>query len=129
MGDDTITGGGGHDALTGGGGADTFVFGAGSSPVAGGATGVAVISDWSSSDHLDITVAGAFHTDATGTSFADAQTKANALLVANGTEHVAVVQVGADVIVFVDNGADHVADDAIILTGRALSDISAGNFI
>ena len=77
-GNDIISGGGGHDLLTGGGGADTFVFAAGSSPVAGGQNGVAVITDWNSTDHLDISVAGAFHTDATGTSFSDAQTKANA---------------------------------------------------
>ena len=69
-------------------------------------------------------MAGAFHTDATGTSFADALTKADAVLVANSTEHVAIVQVGSDVIVFIDNGTDHVADDAIILTGKALADIT-----
>ena len=48
---------------------------------------------------------------------------------ANGTEHVAAVQVGSDVIVFVDNNADHVADDAIILSGRALTDLSGSSFI
>jgi Ca2+-binding RTX toxin-like protein len=129
-GNDTISGGGGHDLLSGGGGADNFVFAAASSPVAGGAAGVAVINDWVSTDHLDFSTAPtAFHTDATGSNFGDAMTKANALLVANGTEHFAVVQVGADIIVFVDNNADHVADDAVLLTGRALADIAAGNLI
>ena len=114
--------------LSGGGGADTFVFAAGSSPVAGGATGVATISDWNSGDHLDIGVAGAFHTDATGVNFSDALTKADILLAAN-SESVAVVKVGSDVVVFIDNNADHVSDDAIILTGRALTDISGSSFI
>ena len=40
------------------------------------------------------------------------------------------VQIGADVVVFADSGADNgSADDAVALVGRTLADISTANFV
>ena len=66
-----------------------------------------------------------------------ASTFGGAITAANASTHIGAdkyfaVQVGADVVVFVDNNGDHTitgADDAILLTGRTLADISATNFI
>ena len=71
------------------------------------------------------------HTD-TATDFATAVTKATALLGANATDAFVAVQVGSDVVVFVDEGGNHAVDgtdDAILLVGKTLADIALGNFI
>jgi hypothetical protein len=51
---------------------------------------------------------------------------------AGGVNYV-VMQVGADVVIFVDNGGTNNAldasDDVVVLTGRTLADISAANFV
>ena len=50
--------------------------------------------------------------------------------IASNSKEYVVVQVGADVVVFadVDGGADD-AEDAVVLVGRTLADISALNFL
>src|SRR4029453_2871127 len=83
---DTITGGGGHDVISGGGGADRFVFGVGASPVAGGLSGVATITHWSTAGGIDLTTAGGprpNHAETTAADFAAAQAAADTAM--NGT--------------------------------------------
>ena len=62
-----------------------------------------------------------------------------AITAANTSPHIAgdkyfAVQLGSDVVVFIDSNADHAittADEAILLTGRTITDILANgsNFI
>jgi hypothetical protein len=95
-------------------------------------TGTAeAISDWSTSDKIDI-AGGAL----AGSAYAEilsAASYATALTAANAAFSVAVsvvsVQVGADVYVFIDSTADQTADDAIKLTGVTLDAITNTNFI
>jgi Ca2+-binding RTX toxin-like protein len=141
-GNDTIVGGGGmgagsHDMLSGGGGSDTFIFAAGTSVAT--LNSAEVITDWNgTTDSLKIgglgTGVGVYHNDTlSAANFSSAITTADTALQGThaGDKYIAV-QVGTDVVVFADDtGAGHItsADDAIILTGRALSDIVATDFI
>jgi len=129
-GDDTLNGGTGHDVISGGAGADRFVIGLReSSPVQGQAD---VIVDWSASDKLMFENSG-FSTgdymETTAADYASALAAANAAISAGLANFVAVA-VGGDVIVFADSAVDNgVADDAVVLQGRALTDISADNIL
>ncbi|HXA37669.1 MAG TPA: calcium-binding protein [Phenylobacterium sp.] len=128
-GNDTIDGGPGHDVITTGGGADVILIGKGQSAVS--AAGADVITDWSSTDTLTFAhgpVGASDYVETTAADFTTAATTANGLIAA-GTANVVVVAVGADVVVFADSGNDNgVADDAVILQGRSLADISINNF-
>jgi hypothetical protein len=50
-------------------------------------------------------------------------------MTANNAIDYVVVQVGGDVVVFADTGALNTADDAVVLVGRTLADISADNIV
>jgi Ca2+-binding RTX toxin-like protein len=138
LGDDTITGGPGTDFMFGGGGFDVFVFAPGAvsdSPAVAGA--IDQIKDWTGAS------AGGFmlntltfglgagtslnYTETTGTDFNDALAQANAHL---GTGKYVAVQIGSDTVVFADtdaNGQITAADTAVVLVGRALTDIAFSN--
>jgi Ca2+-binding RTX toxin-like protein len=128
LGNDTLDGGGGHDVITTGGGADVIVVGLGQSAVAAGVADS--ITDWNSSDilHFASGPAGAGdYVETTAADFASATTAANQLI-ASGTTNIVVVGVGADLVVFADSANnDGVADDAVVITGRGLTDISVSN--
>jgi hypothetical protein len=70
-----------------------------------------------------------YHNDSlTAASFGAAITAADTQIhTTHATDKYAAVQVGADVVVFIDTTADgHItgADDAVILTGRSLTDLA-----
>ena len=137
-GNDTIVAGGGHDLISGGGGGDVFVFAAPDSLVNAGINGIEVITDWVSTDALKVAAVGTgvtfYHNDTlTASTFGGAVTAANTqIATTHAGDKYAAVQVGSDVIVFIDSNASGTittADDAILLTGRTLADIAATNFI
>jgi Ca2+-binding RTX toxin-like protein len=142
-GDDIIVGHGGADVLSGGGGSDTFKFAAADSLVSAGANGIVSITDWNNTDSLQFTGGGGavgtgvgfYHNDTlTASNFSAAMTTADTQINSahGGTDKYAAVQVGANVIIFVDTTGDHhitSADEAIILTGRSLTDVLATDFI
>jgi hypothetical protein len=75
--------------------------------------------------------AGVYHNDSlTAVNFSGAVTAADTQIqTTHAADKYAAVQVGADVVVFIDTNADHhitTADDAIILAGRSLTDLIAG---
>jgi hypothetical protein len=112
--------------MSGGAGADTFIFAAGDTTPDGGLWDV--ITDFETADKLDFANTGTVYNEITATDAVDAVAKATARIAAG--DDVVAVQVGSDVIVFVDSGNnDGVADDAVALIGRTLADISASNFI
>jgi Ca2+-binding RTX toxin-like protein len=134
---DTLAGSGGGDTLDGGAGQDLIVTGGGNARIviAQGESGADpahadAVQDWSSSDSLAFAHAGQMAGDflaASAADFASAQTLANAAIGA-GSKNFVAVQVGADVVVFADSGNDNgLADDAVVLKGRVLADISVAN--
>ena len=129
LGNDTIVGGAGHDMIITGGGTDLIKFGLGDSAV--NQSTADVITDWNSADTLTFASGPSGtvdYSETTAASFAAATTAANALI-ATGNTNVAVVAVGADLVVFVDSANNNgTADDAVILQGRTLADISISNF-
>jgi len=128
LGDDTLTGGDGADQLTGGEGADLF----------GAAGAVATPDDLdrvldftTAEDTLDFGAGLAateesFATDTTA-DYATALAAANVQIGDGTTVDFVAVQVGADVIVFADTDAEAGADQAIVLVGRTLADVSFGD--
>jgi Ca2+-binding RTX toxin-like protein len=129
-GSDTLFGGRGADVLTGGAGVDLFVINPGDSPPVAGQGNT--ITDWQGSDNLSFGgaagAAGNFIAMSAG-SFSEALTAANQQIASGAADYVAVA-VGSDVVVFADSHGDNgVADDAVTLAGRGLSDISAGNIV
>ena len=129
-GDDTLTGGAGFDKMGGGAGADTFVFAASESGVVIGA--IDQILDWEAGDSLRFglgaAVAGQSYVEDTAADYDAALALANGR-VAAGVDFIAV-QVGANVIVFADTaGNNGAAEDAVVLVGRTLADIAAGNIV
>src|SRR5690606_35113668 len=129
-GNDTIDGGAGTDTLSGGEGADRFVFASGDSGVT---LPLDRITDWDSSDSLD------FASLAAGSSSNYLETSADTFEVAKqladsaiggGTVDYVAVQVGANVVVFADTaGNNGAAEDAVVLVGKTLADISFTNFV
>ncbi|HEX7945217.1 MAG TPA: hypothetical protein VF495_11155 [Phenylobacterium sp.] len=119
FGDDQLRGGRGLDTMEGGDGADAFVFAEGDgAPVAPD-----IITDWTSDDRLVFGAVGAYQE----ASAPDAgRTYANSLI-AGGARFVAM-QTPSGVIVYADTaGNGGVAEDAVLLSGRTLADISAAN--
>lgn len=129
VGDDTIDGGAGHDVILTGAGSDVINVALGQSAV--GAALSDSISDWSSSDFLSFAGRPAGASDYVEThaaDFASATVLANGLI-ASGSANLVVVAVGADLVVFADSANNNgTADDAVILNGRGLDDVSVGNF-
>ena len=114
--------------MSGGAGTDVFVFAASESGVVIGA--VDQILDWEAGDSLRFglgaAVAGQTYFEETAADYDAALVLANAR-VAAGVDFIAV-QVGSNVIVFADTGGNNgVAEDAVVLVGRTLADIAAGN--
>ena len=130
---DIVVGGADTDFLRGGNDTDIFSFASGDSGVTAGS--LDQILDWQVSDLITFGTGPAAdgsdgnYIELSATSYADAQNLANSQIASNSKEYV-VVQVGADVVVFadVDGGADD-AEDAVVLVGRTLADISALNFL
>jgi Ca2+-binding RTX toxin-like protein len=127
-GDDTLSGGAGTDHLVGGDGADVFVAG----ELTATAAGLDRVADFThGQDKVDFagldTVAAGDFASASAASYTAALTSANAIMGDSG-EHVVAVQVGGDVIVFADTTDDGQASSAIVLVGRTLADVGAGDF-
>jgi Ca2+-binding RTX toxin-like protein len=126
-GDDTLAGADGTDTLSGGDGADTFV----AAGVAGTQDGLDHILDFTGGvDSLAFsggpTATAANFATATAADYGEAITDAFAA-VAGGAAYVAV-QVGSDVIVFTNTDAEPGnLEDAVVLVGRTLADISFGD--
>jgi Ca2+-binding RTX toxin-like protein len=127
---DTISGGDDTDFLRGGKDADLFEFNTGDSGLEPGF--IDQVLDWQTIDMIDFTGIGSAnegvnYLELTATSYAEAITLANALI-GTGTVDYVVVQVGFDVVVFADStGNNGGADDAVVLVGGSLADISAAN--
>lgn len=96
------------------------------------------ITGFEATDSLQVGAVGAGatinHNDTlSASSFSGAVTAADTQIFTTHAAHkYAAVQVGADGIVFTDTDGDHhitAADAAVILTGKTLADIAAGNFV
>ncbi len=131
---DTITGGPGADVLRGGGGGDRFVFASGHSGTTEGS--LDRILDWTGGrstspiDHIAfVGLASATPTtylELTAGSYGAAKALADNQIAA-GNNYVAV-QIGGDVVLFVDSGNNNgTAEDAVVLVGRTLADIDYTN--
>ncbi|MGH6910992.1 MAG: calcium-binding protein, partial [Phenylobacterium sp.] len=118
-GDDVINGGAGHDVITTGAGADIVMVGLGQS----GTTLATAdsITDWNAADKLIFASVPASASEYVANSAPDysvAATYASGLIV-SGAANIVAVQVGGDVIIFADSGANNgSADDVVILSGH-----------
>lgn len=144
-GDERLRGDDGADTLNGGGGADTLDGGKGADQLIGGdGTDVFRIGDGGRSlagldrildfthgadklvfDDDGLTASDANFATTSAVDFASALAAANASM-SSGADYVAV-QVGADVIVFATELGEHHVESAVVLVGRSLADISAGD--
>lgn len=121
-GNDTLQGGRGADTLSGGDGGDRFAFGAFDSGII--PASLDRITDWDVFDTLVFGAGPGEYVEATAANFSEALALANTEIGRIGARYV-VVQVGADLIIFVDSlGNLGAPEDAIMLVGRTLSDIS-----
>lgn len=131
---DRLDGGRGADTLTGGAGADTFVFYNNSFDAH--AAFANVVTDWSPGEPL-LFEPGLFgsasrgYVERTAVSYDAAYDDATAIIRSANVVFVAT-QVGSDVVIFADTSARQfesakTLDDAVILQGRSLSDISAAS--
>lgn len=146
---DTVSGGlfADRDLLSGGSGSDQFSFATylliGRQPLSSTASGQCdQITDWESIDtlrfatavprSLPTSVAGTVenYREISAATYDTGLSQANGLI-AGGIVRYVAVQVGSDVVVFAedDNNAANGADEAVILVGRSLADIAAGNFV
>ena len=72
---------------------------------------------------------GTNYTEITASTYDEALAAAGGLIAA-GTINFVAVQVGADVVLFVDTANNNgTADDAVVLVGRTLADISSANIV
>lgn len=126
-GDDTITGGRGEDSLEGGDGGDVFNVG---SSAKRGDDFDRVFDFTHGEDKLEFGLDGgdeSNYRERTATDYDDAFAQAQALI-RNGELYVSV-QVGDDVIVFAGQANGDDIGTAVVLVGRTLADISAGDII
>lgn len=154
-GNDGIAGGAGSDSLVGGSGDDTIDGQRGADTVAGGTgsdqfqfystearmaqANLDRIIDWSGAEdrlyfengNSSVAVGGGTagnYFEGTAADYAAALSAANAQI-AGGVVNYVAIQVGADVFVFVDSNTNNgVADSAVMLVGRSLTDIAFNNF-
>ncbi|MCW5759597.1 MAG: hypothetical protein KIS90_07505, partial [Phenylobacterium sp.] len=130
-GNDTITGGAGADLFTGGGGSNLYVIGAGDTGITEAAADR--VTDFTSADSFDFgqgagSGANYFEGAAGGANdFAAALAAADTAL--DGTVIYAAISYAGGVALFVDLDADGSADQAILLVGRALTNISEANIV
>lgn len=143
--DERVRGGAGADTLDGGAGADTLEGGQGADQLTGGAgtdafkvdgsaktlAGLDRITDFTHGedklvfdDHALAATPDTFAT-ATAADYGAALAAANAKMAA-GADYVAV-QIGTDVIVFATEAGEHHVESAVVLVGRTLTDIGAGD--
>jgi Ca2+-binding RTX toxin-like protein len=131
---DTLDGGSGADILRGAGGGDLFRFASSDSSTSADAADR--ILDWTGgapgapADHIQFAglppVVRLNYLELSAGDFGTARALGN-LHISSGYDYVAV-QVGADVVVFVDSANNNgAADDAVILVGRSLADIDFTN--
>lgn len=124
-GDDTLSGGAGANVLSGNAGHDTFQINA---PLTTSMGGLDRITDFNrAEDHLvfggRLTLGETNFMGTKAASYGDALKVANSVLHSGRTD-LMVVQVGADVIVFADAGNHNQVDEAVVLVGRSLADIT-----
>ena len=92
------------------------------------------IFDWESGDKLDFgagatAVEGSTYLELSASTYELALSLATGQIAAGTVDYVAV-QVGSDVVVFADNGGTaNTVEDAVVLVGRTLADISASNIL
>lgn len=133
---DTLNGGGGADTLDGGKDADQLIGGDGADVFRIGDGGLSLagldrILDFTHGadklvfDDDGLTASDANFATTSAVDFASALAAANASM-SSGADYVAV-QVGADVIVFATELGEHHVESAVVLVGRSLADISAGD--
>jgi Ca2+-binding RTX toxin-like protein len=138
LGADTLDGGAGDDVINGGAGRDVITTGAGADIVMVGlshsgttAATADSITDWNAADKLifaNVPASAAEYVANSAPDYAVAATYASGLIV-SGAANIVAVQVGGDVVVFADSGANNgSADDVVILSGRSLADVSYTNF-
>jgi hypothetical protein len=135
-GSDTLAGGAGNDTLVGGPGADVLTGGAGNdvfhvSGPANALDGLDSVTDWTHGEDVlsfgdGFTVTDAAFATATAADFDAARAAADAAI-ADGSADVVAVQVGSDVIVFADEDGENAVGAAVLLVGRTLADVSAGD--
>lgn len=126
---DTLDGGAGADTLSGGAGADVFVLR--DAPSSLTSSSLDRIIDWSDADRIQFSFAvGSTYIEnaEVAASFDAALAQAQGTFVF-GLHNVMAIQVGADVVIFVDNGGRNTPDLGAILVGRTLADISQSNFV
>ena len=124
-GDDTLSGGAGANVLSGNAGHDTFLI---SSPLATYVGGLDRITDFNrGEDHLvfggHLTLGETNFMGTKAASYGDALKIANSVLHSGRTD-LMVIQVGGDVIVFANAGNHNQVDEAVVLVGRSLADIT-----
>jgi|GEM_PF-2275181 len=136
-GNDTLIGGPGHETLNGGPGTDVITTGGGTDLIIVGLheSGVTqatadTITDWSSGDVLSFAHGPTGANDIAEITASDFTTAAAtaANLFSQGSVHILVAAVGSDVVVFADSGNDNAVDDAVILQGATLGEVSINNF-
>lgn len=134
--DTIISAGATADVLTGGTGADKFVVGVATAAVT--AAGAKTITDFGTGDKVSfhatagsVLGAGTYAEGANAVAdFAAALTAANAVLTkTDGTKEANAQQVGNDTYVFFNDGVVTGADAVVKLTGVALADVVATDFL
>jgi Ca2+-binding RTX toxin-like protein len=120
-GNDTLTGGGGADSITGGSGNDLFSFEAiGDSGI--GATARDVITDFTTAqDRIDLSAIG-------GLSVVSANSAGNGVADFTGmANQLAWQQIGADMLIYIDQDGDAIADAEIQLSNT--NSLQASDFV
>jgi Ca2+-binding RTX toxin-like protein len=130
-GEDLIRPGGGHDLVLSGPGTDSIVMN-GTASLATSA-GLAVVADWSSGDLIQLVddvnqQRGAVFVTHTAADYAAGHALADADI-ASGAASIVAVQIAGDVVVFAALPGVRVgAQEAILIQGRSLADVTVANF-
>ena len=124
-GDDTLSGGTGANVLSGNAGHDTFVI---TAPLSTNVTALDHITDFThGEDHLmfgsRLTLGDSNFMGGKAANYGDALKTANSAI-HSGLTDLMLIQVGHDLIVFADAGGHNQVDEAVVLVGRSLADIT-----